>query len=91
MKLTWHRNGWGASAVDALSTALVMELPNIVNEIIDYIPNIDFSVTSEQVSLFETTIRYLGGMLAGYDLLKGPLSSLAANVWKLCPSLLLGT
>ena len=68
-----------------------MELPDIVNEIIDYIPNIDFSVTSEQVSLFETTIRYLGGMLAGYDLLKGPLSSLAANVWKLCPSLLLGT
>ena len=64
-----------------------MELPDIVNEIIDYIPTIDFSVTSEQVSLFETTIRYLGGMLAGYDLLKGPLSSLAANVWKLCPAL----
>jgi len=57
-----------------------MELPDIVNEIIDYVPTIDFSVTSEQVSLFETTIRYLGGMLAGYDLLKGPLSSLAANV-----------
>ncbi|KAI9733112.1 MAG: maturation of Asn-linked oligosaccharides protein [Cirrosporium novae-zelandiae] len=71
------RNGWGASAVDALSTALVMELPDIVNQILDYIPTIDFRHTSTSVSLFETNIRYLGGMMSAYDLLTGPLSHLA--------------
>jgi mannosyl-oligosaccharide alpha-1,2-mannosidase len=48
-----------------------------VNEIISYIPLINWSVTTSGVSLFETTIRYLGGMLSGYDLLSGPLAHLA--------------
>lgn len=67
--------------MDALSTAIVMELPDIVGEIIGYIPKIDFSVSyeDEYVSLFETTIRYLGGMLSGYDFLTGPLSNLTNN------------
>ena len=75
------RNGWGASAVDALSTACVMEIPDIVNQIVNYIPSIDWSVSYEDevVSVFETTIRYLGGMLSGYDLLTGPLEGLASN------------
>ncbi|KAL3420637.1 glycosyl hydrolase family 47 [Phlyctema vagabunda] len=68
------RNAWGASAVDALSTALVMQIPDIVDTIVNYIPTINYDNTSTQVSLFETTIRYLG-----YDLLKGPLSHLASN------------
>ncbi|GAB7362051.1 hypothetical protein MBLNU230_g2085t1 [Neophaeotheca triangularis] len=78
---TNSRNGWGASAVDALSTAAIMELPEIVNQIVDYIPAIDFSISYEDqsVSVFETTIRYLGGMLSGYDLLTGPLAYLAEN------------
>jgi mannosyl-oligosaccharide alpha-1,2-mannosidase len=65
--LITSRNGWGASAVDALSTAIVMELADVVDEIITYIPTIDYfhTKTSDSVSLFETTIRYLGGMLAG--------------------------
>ena len=73
------RNNWGASAVDALSTALVMESQPIVTEILDYIATIDYTTTTTEVSLFETTIRYLAGMLSGYDLLKGPLSNLATN------------
>lgn len=70
------RNGWGASAADALSTALIMDLPDIYNVILAHIPTIDWSVSyeDEQVSLFETTIRYLGGILSAYDLLSGPLS-----------------
>ena len=51
-----------------------MELGPIVDQILAYIPTIDFTKTDTTVSLFETTIRYLGGLLAGYDLLKGPLS-----------------
>ncbi|KAF2210194.1 glycoside hydrolase family 47 protein [Cercospora zeae-maydis SCOH1-5] len=75
------RNGWGASAADALSTALVMGEKEIVNQILDYVPSIDWSVSAddEVVSLFETTIRYLGGLLSGYDLLNGPLADLADN------------
>lgn len=58
-----------------------MGIPEIVNEIIDYVPTINWSVSyeDEQVSLFETTIRYLGGLLAGYDLLSGPLAHFADN------------
>ncbi|RDL42045.1 alpha-1,2-Mannosidase [Venustampulla echinocandica] len=73
------RNGWGASAVDAFSTALVMQIPEIVDTILEYIPTINFDETADEISLFETTIRYLGGLLSGYDLLKGPLSNLASN------------
>jgi mannosyl-oligosaccharide alpha-1,2-mannosidase len=57
-----------------------MDLPDIVDKILDHIAQIDYSKTDISVSLFETTIRYLGGMLAGYDLLKGPLSGLEKNV-----------
>ncbi|KAF1843007.1 glycoside hydrolase family 47 protein [Cucurbitaria berberidis CBS 394.84] len=71
------RNKWGASAVDALSTALIMNEKTIVNQIISYIPSIDWSVPLDEVSLFETTIRYLGGMISGYDFLTGPLAHLA--------------
>lgn len=56
-----------------------MELKPIVNQILAYIPTVDFTKTSTTVSLFETTIRYLGGMLAGYDLLSGPLPNLAQD------------
>ncbi|RAH50276.1 glycoside hydrolase family 47 protein [Aspergillus brunneoviolaceus CBS 621.78] len=70
------RNGWGASAVDALSTAVIMRNATIVNQILDHVAKIDYSSTSSTVSLFETTIRYLGGMLSGYDLLKGPAADL---------------
>ncbi|KAH6633514.1 glycoside hydrolase [Boeremia exigua] len=71
------RNGWGASAVDALSTALLMREQQTVAQILAHIPTIDWAHTSTPVSLFETTIRYLGGLLSGYDLLSGPLSHLA--------------
>ena len=51
--------------MDALGTAIVMGLDDIVVEILDYVPTIDYGVTETEVSLFETTIRYLGGMLSG--------------------------
>lgn len=73
------RNGWGATAIDALSTALVMQIEPIVHEILEFVPTIDFTKTEDSVSLFETTIRYLGGLLSAYDLLQGPLADLASN------------
>ncbi|KJX95575.1 mannosyl-oligosaccharide alpha-1,2-mannosidase like protein [Zymoseptoria brevis] len=75
------RNGWGASAVDALSTALIMGEKDIVHQILEHIPAIDWNVSAddEVVSLFETTIRYLGGLLSGYDLLNGPLKDMCED------------
>ncbi|KAF2275473.1 mannosyl-oligosaccharide 1,2-alpha-mannosidase precursor [Westerdykella ornata] len=73
------RNAWGASAVDALSTALIMNDSVIANQILAYIPTIDFTKTETPVSLFETTIRYLGGMLSAYDLLTGPVAYIPAK------------
>lgn len=73
------RNGWGASAIDALSTALVMQIGPVVDVILDFIPTVDFTRTEDFVSLFETTIRYLAGLLSAYDLLQGPLVNLASN------------
>jgi len=82
-------NGWGASAIDALSTALIMQIPEIVNQIVDYVPDIDWSVSAdnEPVSLFETTIRYVAGLLSGYDLLNGPLSNLVDDVSRFPPAM----
>ncbi|KAJ0342323.1 hypothetical protein COL922a_001355 [Colletotrichum nupharicola] len=73
------RNGWGASAIDALSTAIIMENKDIVGQILDFVPTINFDVTSTEVSVFETTIRYLGGLLSGHDMLKGVLRDVASN------------
>ena len=56
-----------------------MQQKDIVNQIIEYIPTINYHTTPSSVSLFETTIRYLGGMISGYDFLTGPLADLAEN------------
>ncbi|KAF2863834.1 glycoside hydrolase family 47 protein [Piedraia hortae CBS 480.64] len=75
------RNGWGASAVDALSTAIIMGEASTVQDILAYVPKIDWSksVNEDPVSLFETTIRYLGGLVSSYDLLTGPAQGLGNN------------
>lgn len=56
------------TAIDAFSTALVMENAEVVNTLLNYIPTINFDQTAAEtpeISLFETTIRYIGGLLAG--------------------------
>lgn len=66
--LIYGRNGWGATAVDGLSTAIIMEDAEIVDKILRQIMLTDFTVTivpDQPISLFETTIRYLGGLLSG--------------------------
>ncbi|KAB5593644.1 hypothetical protein CTheo_2937 [Ceratobasidium theobromae] len=64
------RNGWGATIVDALSTMKIMGLTDLFNEAVQFASKIDFSrsKSSGQVSLFETTIRYMGGLISAYEL-----------------------
>ena len=62
-----------------------MEQVDIVNIILDYIPTIDFTKNNAaapnpvSTSLFETNIRYIGGLLGAYDLLKGPFAHLVSE------------
>ncbi|PBK67430.1 glycoside hydrolase family 47 protein, partial [Armillaria solidipes] len=64
------RNGWGASIVDAMSTMKIMGLNDLFSEAVNFSHNIDFSrsQTSDTVSVFESTIRYVGGLLSAYEL-----------------------
>ncbi|KAJ7591434.1 glycoside hydrolase family 47 protein [Mycena floridula] len=64
------RNGWGATIIDALTTAHIMGLQDYFNEGVEFAAHIDFSKsqTSDTVSVFETTIRYLGSLLSAYQM-----------------------
>ncbi|KAF7763520.1 CAZyme family GH47 [Agaricus bisporus var. burnettii] len=65
-----RRNGWGATIVDAMSTMNVMDLDEEFSEAVDFTSGIDFtrSKTPDTVSVFESTIRYVGGLLSAYEL-----------------------
>jgi mannosyl-oligosaccharide alpha-1,2-mannosidase len=61
--------GWGATIADALSTMLIMELPEEFEHAVEKIVQTNFSVTTNKdISTFETIIRYLGGFLSAYEL-----------------------
>ncbi|KAL4811118.1 glycosyl hydrolase family 47-domain-containing protein [Aspergillus unguis] len=62
-------NGWGATIVDSLDTLWIMGLKNEFSMAVDYVKTIDFTTsTKQEMPVFETTIRYLGGMLGAYDI-----------------------
>lgn len=61
--------GWAATLVDALDSLWIMGLKDEFKEAVGAAVNIDFSTsTDDTINIFETTIRYLGGFLASYDL-----------------------
>lgn len=64
--------GWAATMVDALDTLIIMGLDDQVARVVQYVGTIDFTATfRNDIPLFETVIRYLGGLLSGYDLTDG--------------------
>lgn len=64
-------SGWAATLVDSLDTLWIMGLRDEFDEAAAAVAQIDFgSSTSRYVNVFETNIRYLGGLLAAYDLSK---------------------
>ncbi|KAB5593643.1 Mannosyl-oligosaccharide alpha-1,2-mannosidase [Ceratobasidium theobromae] len=67
---TNDRNGWGATIVDSMSTMKIMGLTDLFEEAVRFSSKIDFSQskTSDKVSLFESTIRYLAGLISAYEL-----------------------
>ncbi|KAK9766988.1 hypothetical protein K7432_003505 [Basidiobolus ranarum] len=71
-------NGWGATIVDALDTLWIMGLTEEFDLAKEHVATLDFS-DSEDVNFFETTIRYLGGLLSAYELSEDPLFLEKAN------------
>jgi mannosyl-oligosaccharide alpha-1,2-mannosidase len=66
--------GWGATLVDSLDTLWIMGLKDEFYEGVQAVAAIDFGKSDmKTISVFETTIRYLGGMLSAYDLSQEPV------------------
>ncbi|KAI0430359.1 glycoside hydrolase family 47 protein [Xylaria sp. FL1042] len=64
-------SGWAATLVDSLDTLWILGLRVEFDEAVDAVAKIDFGKsTSSRVNTFETNIRYLGGLIAAYDLSK---------------------
>ncbi|PSN73239.1 seven-hairpin glycosidase [Corynespora cassiicola Philippines] len=62
-------SGWAATLVDSLDTLWMMGLREEFYEAVAAVATIDFGKsTSATVNMFETCIRYLGGLIAAYDL-----------------------
>jgi mannosyl-oligosaccharide alpha-1,2-mannosidase len=66
--------GWGATLVDSLDTLWIMGFKEYFYEAVEAVAAIDFGKSDmKTISVFETTIRYLGGMLSAYDLSREPV------------------
>lgn len=62
-------NGWGATLVDALDTLWILGLHEEFAIAVDQVHHIDFTTsTRPDIPVFETVIRYLGGLLGAYDI-----------------------
>ena len=67
---TWRSSfgGWGATLIDAMDTLWIMGLKDDFELCVMIVEGLDFSTNEEDsLNVFETTIRYLGGLLAAYD------------------------
>ncbi|KAJ2450905.1 hypothetical protein EV183_003964 [Coemansia sp. RSA 2336] len=63
------RNGWGATLVDALDTIYIMGLHDEFAEAADKVSQINFDKNDGEPSkVFETNIRYIGGLISAYEL-----------------------
>lgn len=65
--------GWAATLVDAMDTLWIMGLKEEFDSAYKGLKDIDFTTTPHrnEIPVFETTIRYLGGLLAAYDVSGG--------------------
>ncbi|KAK0728832.1 glycoside hydrolase [Lasiosphaeria miniovina] len=62
-------SGWAATLVDSLDTLWIMGFRDEFDDAVAAVAEIDFGKsTSDTVNIFETNIRYLGGLLAAFDL-----------------------
>ena len=80
---------WSATLVDALDTLHIMGLDTEFNEAINAVAAIDFTTSPRKdVPVFETVIRYLGGLLGAYDVSGGTHKPLLSKAVELAEVLL---
>lgn len=61
-------SGWAATLVDSLDTLWIMGFKEEFEEAAEAVNQIDFTTsTRNDIQVFETTIRYLGGLVGAYD------------------------
>ncbi|KAK8217854.1 glycosyl hydrolase family 47-domain-containing protein [Phyllosticta capitalensis] len=61
--------GWRATLVDSLDSLWLMDLKAEFEEAVEAVGEIDFTTSfRKDIPLFETVIRYLGGLVGAYDL-----------------------
>lgn len=65
--------GWAATLVDALDTLWIMGMKEEFDEAVEAVKEIDFTTTPyrSDIPVFETIIRYLGGLIGAYDVTGG--------------------
>lgn len=64
--------GWAATLVDSLDTLWILGMKDEFEEAANAVKQIDFTTSiRNDIPLFETTIRYLGGLIAAHDLSEG--------------------
>lgn len=84
-------NGWGATLVDSLDALWIMGLYEEFDEAVAAVGKIDFKTSSRKdIPVFETVIRYLGGLVAAYDLSSGKYQVLLDKAVELA-DILMGT
>jgi mannosyl-oligosaccharide alpha-1,2-mannosidase len=60
--------GWAATLVDSLDTLWIMGLKEEFDDAVEAVKDIDFTTTHrDEIPVFETIIRYLGGLVGAYD------------------------
>lgn len=60
--------GWGAQLIDALDTLWIMDIKDEFYLAVREVATIDWAATTDRINLFETTIRYLGGLISAFEL-----------------------
>ncbi|KAF2862376.1 glycoside hydrolase family 47 protein [Piedraia hortae CBS 480.64] len=61
--------GWATTLVDSLDTLWIMGLEKEFKRGLKELRKIDFSMTlADEINIFETTIRHVGGLLSAYDI-----------------------
>ena len=81
--------GWAATLVDGLDTLQIMGLENEYREALEFVKTLDFTTSFRlDIPLFETVIRYLGGLIGAYDLSDGKDTILLEKAIQLADNLI---
>ncbi|KAK9374932.1 glycoside hydrolase [Lipomyces chichibuensis] len=81
--------GWGASIVDALDSLQIMGLSSELEDAKKLVASIDFTKSNlHNIPVFETVIRYLGGLISAFDLSNGRESVFLSKAVELADLLL---